>query len=78
MYTILKNIHVYVYKILAQKNFREKIIHVYVCKKLSSEKKIFLKKKFKFFSEPGSKTWFVQKIQKTSEKIFFSMTSENG
>ena len=78
MYTILKNTHVHVYKIFAQKKFQRKIIHVYVCKKLSSQKKFFLKKKIKFFSEPGSKTWFVQKIQKTSEKKIFSMTSENG
>ena len=71
MYTILKNTHVHVYKISAQKKFQRKIIHVYVCKKTEFTKKIFFKKKFKFFSEPGSKTWFVQKIQKTSEKNFF-------
>ena len=71
MYTILKNTHVHVYKISAQKKFQRKNTTWYVCKKTEFTKKIFFKKKFKFFSELGSKLSSLRKFLKTSEKKFF-------
>ena len=71
MYTILKNTHVHVYKILAQKIFREKIIHVYVCKKLSSEKKFFLKKNLNSFLNLVQKPGSFRKFKKLQKKKFF-------